>query len=321
MRRVALDSPPSPSKHVTDDNRRRELHRMSRREFIALAVAGSGAWPFTALAQSQWSESVLGSIPAGLWPDAGNTGTSKGIVLTSVRGDVTITKAGTIYEGKDVKGTIWVRADNVTIQNCRVTSNADYGIECSERKGVVIQDCTIIGSDGNGNNNQVGGADGINGGGQFLRNNISGFENGITLIEVGGQVVTAQDNYIHDLGGNPDAHVDGIQTAGSNMLIKHNAILSWDTSCVFIKNDWGPVDNITVDGNLLLNQPGRRCAYTVYSYQIEDKGAVTNISFINNVIERGRWGHASIVNNSPVWSGNTDLITKRPIARPPIERS
>jgi large repetitive protein len=315
MRRVVLDIRPSTSKRATDDQRG-ELNRMSRRKFMALALAGSGAWPFTALAQQQSSESVLAPAPAGLWPDAGNTGTSKGIVLTSVSGDVSITKAGTVYEAKDVKGTIWVKADNVTIQNCRVTSGGDYGIECSERKGVVIQDCTIIGSDGNGDTNQVGGADGINGGGQFLRNNISGFENGITLIEVSGQVVTAKDNYLHDLGGNPDAHVDGVQTAGSNMLIKHNTIVSWDTSCVFIKNDWGPVDNINVDGNLLLNQPGKKCAFTVYSYQTEGKGGITNISFVNNVMERGRWGYASIVNNFPVWTGNTDFITRRPIARP-----
>jgi hypothetical protein len=89
MRRVRL----STSKHATD-NQRRELDRMSRRKFIALAVAGSGIWPFTAVAQPKSSESVLGSIPEGLWPDAGNTGISKGIVLTSVPGGVAITKAG-----------------------------------------------------------------------------------------------------------------------------------------------------------------------------------------------------------------------------------
>jgi hypothetical protein len=65
MRRVALDVGLSTSKHATD-NQLGELDRMSRRKFIALAMAGSGAWPFTALAQQQWSESVLAPTPAGL---------------------------------------------------------------------------------------------------------------------------------------------------------------------------------------------------------------------------------------------------------------
>jgi large repetitive protein len=280
-----------------------------------MVLAGS-ATTLPLAVQERGSDPGLPEADSGHWPNASNTGVLKDVTQARILGDVTITKPGTVYEAKNVTGTIWIKADNVTIQNCTVTSAGDYGIECYERKGIVIQDCTITGTDGKGGNNQVGGSDGINGGGQFLRNNISGFENGITLIEVGGQLATAKDNYIHDLGGIPDAHVDGIQTAGSNLLISHNTILSWDTSCVFIKNDWGPVDHITVDRNKLLNQPGKKCAYAVYSYQAEGKGAVTNISFTNNVIEKGRWGYGSLYNNSPTWTGNTDFVTGRTIARP-----
>src|SRR5262245_60641243 len=121
----------------------------------------------------------------------------------------------------------------------------------------------------------------ILGSGTFIGNNISNSENGIVLDD-GASVV--RDNYIHDLNDNfGDPHIDGISVqAGQNhVLIEHNTIIGWDTSDIFIKNDFGPINDIVVRDNLLLGDPAHgdsTPASDVYVYGPN----TTNVSIINN---------------------------------------
>ena len=54
------------------------------------------------------------------FPDATNTGVPAGVALTP-SGSVDVAEAGTVIDGRDVSGTINILADDVTIQNTRVT--------------------------------------------------------------------------------------------------------------------------------------------------------------------------------------------------------
>jgi hypothetical protein len=60
------------------------------------------------------------------FPAPSTTGVPKGVSLRP-RGSITVTKPGTVVSGVDVTGTIKVFADDVTIEDSRVTQNSDCG--------------------------------------------------------------------------------------------------------------------------------------------------------------------------------------------------
>jgi hypothetical protein len=81
------------------------------------------------------------------------------------------------------------------------------------------------------------------------------------------------------------------------------------TAAVMIDNYFGPASDITVDRNRLLGG-----GYTVYSDGRFDGGPITDVAFTNNRIGYGHWGHASIDESDPTWSGNVDDQTGATIA-------
>ena len=148
----------------------------------------------------------------------------------------------------------------------------------------------------------------IVGSGTFIGNDISNSENGIVLSD-GASVV--RDNYIHDLGDNfGDPHLDGIAVQGgqNHVLIEHNTVEAWDTSCIFIKNDFGPINDITVRNNLLYGDPERRDpASTIYVYGPN----TTNVSITNNYVEKGIWLNTIATSNAnPTIAGNIEWNNK-----------
>src|SRR5262245_30715415 len=109
------------------------------------------------------------------FPDATTTGVPAGTTLTAYTGPMTINTPGTVIDGKTINGGLIINADNVTIQNCKITYNTWWGIQASGGN-ITIQDCDIIGPGFGGDSNA-----GIVGTGTFLRNDISMSENGIVL--------------------------------------------------------------------------------------------------------------------------------------------
>jgi hypothetical protein len=289
-------------------------------------VNGSGAWSVTTTplssgshsltatatdvagnvsASSQHSDPIAvsgsssGSPPMSGWPDASNTGVPAGVTLTP-SGGMIINTPGAVISGLDIRGTVYINAPNVTLENCRITSGDFYVVSVNAGiTGAVIRDCDIIGSGvaTNGNN-------GIGGQGTFLRNDISRVDNGIV---VQGDSTLIQDNYIHDMQA-ASAHYDGIQIDGgiSNATIRHNTIINdYDqTSAVMIDNWFGPVSNVIIDNNRLSGG-----GYTLYSDGQFSGGPITGVSFTNNQLGEGRWGYTYFVNNTPVWQGNTNIGT------------
>jgi len=229
------------------------------------------------------------------FPDATNTGLPDGVTLLP-SGSISIDKPGVTISGLDIKGTVYINAANVTLEDCKITSNAFYIVKIKDGvTGVTVQDCEI---NGTGANNE--GSNGIAGQGTFLRNNIYNVENGITIQ---GNNSVIQDNYIHNLKASGSPHYDGIQIDGgvSNVTISHNTVINdyGQTSAVMIDNYFGPVSNVKVDGNLLIGG-----GYTIYSDGQFTGGSITGVSITNNHIGGAQWGDTYFRGNSPAYSGN-----------------
>lgn len=237
------------------------------------------------------------------YPDATTTGVQAGVSLTPHGGDLVIDTPGAVISGLDITGTVYINAPNVTIENCKITSN-DWWVVIVEPgvTGATVQNCTINGT-GTGPQGQVG----IAGQGNFLQNNIFNVENGV---DVRGDNTLIQDNYIHDLSASGDPHYDGIQIGGgvSNITVRHNTDISPAdaTSAVYIANNFGSVNGVVVEDNELAGG-----GYTAYSDQktASGSGTISGVQFVNNKLEKGSYGYDAISNNSVVWQGNTDLHT------------
>ena len=234
-------------------------------------------------------------------PDATTTGVPAGTTLTAYTGPMTITKDGTVIEGMIIDGTLKIEASNVTIKNCIIKNYGWWGIDGEGAANLTVLNCDFTASTSKDTNAAILGS------GTFIGNDISQSENGIVL--TGGASVV-RDNYIHDLFDNfGEPHIDGISVQGGqdNVLIEHNTIESWDTSAVFIKNDFGPINNITVRNNLMYGDADRGDpAATVYVYGPN----TTNVSITNNYVEKGNWYYYATSNANPTISGNIEWNNK-----------
>lgn len=240
---------------------------------------------------------MTGTIDPALFgmPDATTTGPQAGVTLTPYTGPMTITTPGTVIDGKIITGPITITADNVTITNCVIQSNNGSGaatasgaiVDCEQLTTTTIKNCTLIGDPSTGS--------GILGSGTFTNNDISHVALGIQLTS--GQS-TVSGNYIHDLGPTnttqPEGpHYDGITALGgqNNVLIEHNTVAlppnSGGTAEIFVDNDFGSVNGVTIRDNLLYGGP----ADTIQLVQKELPGTLTNLVIENNFMAMGEYGY------------------------------
>jgi hypothetical protein len=264
---------------------------------VGAAKAGNGRRYYALMFGTRRSASAVAT--------AATTGVPAGTRLTRASG-MNITRDGTVVSAKDVTGSIWIGADNVTIRSSRITGTGFAVIQVKDgSKNVRIQDVEI---DGRG---AQAGSMGVIGPATVTRADIAGVENGLTP----GSGSQLRGNWVHDLEAPGSPHYDGIQIDGglSDITITGNHVdLSehTQTSAVMIDNYFGPISNVAVVGNRL--EGG---GYTVYSDGQFDGGAIRGVSFTGNRMGRGYYGYASIVRNSPAWSGNTDVATGRSVGR------
>jgi len=232
-------------------------------------------------------------------PDATTAGVQSGVALTPYTGPMTVTANGVVIENAIINGTLRVTGDNVIIRNCLVQNYGAWGVDGEGAANIRIEHCDFIGTAGATNA-------AILGSGTFTGNDIRNSDNGIVLQ---GGASTVRDNYIHDLRGGSEAHIDGISVQGgqNGVVIEHNTVESWDTSCVFIKNDFGPINNITVRNNLLYGDADRGDpAATIYVYGPN----TTNVSITGNYVEKGNWFYYATNNANPTISGNIEWNNK-----------
>jgi hypothetical protein len=206
------------------------------------------------------------------YPDASCTGVPAGTTLTAVSGDVHITTAGAVVDGKDIDGCVFVEAPNVTIRNSKITCGFAFGIHALISNytggGLLIQDVEV-----SCNNTSATGVAGY--GFTAQRMNIHGCENGFGA----DNDLTIEDSYIHDFYHNTGAHTDGIQMGGGdNITIRHNRIFNQDTdgTSAIISNETG-LSNVLVTNNIMAGG-----GHTLYCPQTSS----VNYRVINNHFSR-----------------------------------
>jgi hypothetical protein len=156
--------------------------------------------------------------PSG-WPErpwADNTGPSNPGALTS-SGSTTIRTNGAVVENLDIRGSVTIDADDVTLRNFRINSSSSYGIQIvAGHSGIVIEDGEIFNME----------SAGIYGAG-FTARRLYIHDSGGDGIKAGGAggPTLVEQCFIEKLGTKPDAHADGNQTrGGSNITFRYNNI-------------------------------------------------------------------------------------------------
>lgn len=183
---------------------------------------------------------------------AGNAGIlyPSRLVDSAQSGLVTISVDGTVVENQNFRGTYWVRANNVTIKNCKIDGAlgefGSYGIwEDSGHTGNIFEENEVVNCSSSGV---------LARGAEVTRNyfhNMAG--DGMKALATG-SVFT--ENYIAELGTAEGAHGDGLQiTQGLDIdIIRNHFVLevtgATNNGAIFI-NATGGVTNTLIQGNIL----------------------------------------------------------------------
>jgi hypothetical protein len=254
-----------------------------------------------------------GGVPADKFPGAACTGVPAGVSLQNVGANYgpyyLITADNTVLDAKNVTANVCISANNVTIKRSRLKGALALGCDDQSRPGnLILEDVEMDG--------QNDSSDGI---GYFpsvkcLRCNIHDVSKGIS----GGNFELV-DSWIHDLygeGTDPDtwSHNETILVSGGNALIKHNNLdgrFSATSSgggmsatiAIYSHGHWGPVDNVTVDGNYI-SGGGVYCVYGGWSSDYTPSG----IKYINNTFEYPPKCDGPVTafynGNGNIWSNN-----------------
>lgn len=249
---------------------------------------------------------MVASEPAG-YPDASNTG-AKG-ALTVYTGDRVISGNNVVIENQDIRGRIDFLGSGCVLRNCKLTYTGYWPLRFMAESGTpgLVEDCTLIA----GPDSQCS----VYGDNVTIRRcNIYGAADGIK----GGNDVTVEDCFVHDLaGGDPSFHHDGIDIEGNgNSIVRHNTVLVdfGETSCITVAR-WTAgtlFNNVLVEDNLLAG-----AGYCIYGPG-DGAPTPTNVRIINNKFSRryypryGYWGWIAYEpppGNGNVISGNVDYET------------
>lgn len=221
-----------------------------------------------------------------------------------------ITVAGT-YDLCQFNGGVTVRATGVVITRSLIRGQvAGVG---DDLKGVVLRDTTIDCNCLSTNDSSTPVAIQYD---NFTLTRVNIFHSGHGVAMGSNVIVT--DSYIHDLGGNTEAHKDGIYVGdGNNSFITHSSIDCNDgpdrgcTSAIGLLTDFGTISHFTITKNLL-NTIGSYCFYAAGGPS-KPFGS-DNITFTDNRFARspqnlcGFYGPVTYWNSSKpgmVWARNT----------------
>lgn len=182
-------------------------------------------------------------------------GVPAGTKLTVHEGDLTISKAGQVVEGLDVRGLVRVKADGVVIKNSVIR-----GRELTSSMGLItndlgayrftVENSTLAAS------NPSPWINGIIGNNFTVRNTeIKGV---IDSLHITGSDVLVEGSWLHDnlfYANDPNqksgpSHADSIQIqGGSNIVIRNNVIEDAYSSAVQTTQDRGAVTGLKITGN------------------------------------------------------------------------
>lgn len=225
-------------------------------------------------------------------PGSSNTGVPAGTKLTVHDGDLTISRAGTVVDGLDVRGDISVKADNVTIRNTIVRGRPVDTVKKSlisaygDHKNLLIEDTTLRAAYPHPNR------DGLKGRNFTARRiNVS---NVVDAVLVFGDNVRLEDSWLHDnthfdpdwISTDGKSHDDSLQIqGGNNITIRHNVLEGAFHTGIMITQDRYRSTNITIAGNWL---SGGSCTLNIAE---KARGPITGLTIRDN-----RFGTSRITN-------------------------
>lgn len=188
------------------------------------------------------------------WPGPATSGVPDGVRLEP-SASRSVEEDGAVLDGLDVRGSIQIRAHDVTIRRTRVASRGHALIRVHPGfAGTLIEDVEL---DGLGST----ATDGVVGSHLTVRRaDIHGVVDGVKV----GSHSRYEDNWIHDLASGDGAHPDGMQALqGERFVIRGNVIDApasrGGNSALLLKADAGPIRDAVVEGNRLSGGN-----YTVY---------------------------------------------------------
>jgi len=180
------------------------------------------------------------------FPDATNTGVPPGTPLTVVNGTVTLSTDGQVFSNRDVRGSIVVTGDNVTIEKVRVTGRSEVPLIYTKGGSAVIRDVEV-----NLSGEEAGKGIAFD---NYTAQRVW-FHNGLDCAHQG-RNVTITDSYcdLPKLSQGSSAHADGFQSdGGGNYTFRHNTIRNPNeqTSAILMSTNTSPISNVVIDHNLM----------------------------------------------------------------------
>jgi hypothetical protein len=216
--------------------------------------------------------------------------------LETFEGDLTVRLDGQVVENLEIRGTLWIAANDVVVRNVWVYAEAPWTVYVEEGsatfENVEIGHLDIIGERGIGGNNVTA---------RLL--DIHHVEDGIKL----GNNSSYEQVHVHDLDSlSADPHADAIQADGGSSSVRivdsvldSTGPLGTGNASVFLKSDLGPIDGVLVEGNQLNGG-----AYTVF-VQDGGNGEPTGVTFTDNTFGPDFAFGLTDIDGSVDWSGNT----------------
>jgi len=195
-------------------------------------------------------------VPPAVQPGSTNTGVPVGTKLSVYNGDLTITTAGTVIDGLDIHGFVWVKAANVTIRNSIVrggqAGTTQRSLISSTQPGVLIEDTELAPAYPSVN------IDGLKGYGFTARR--LNIHDAVDTAVIYGDNTTIEQSWLHDnrhyasdprQGGGP-SHDDGIQVqGGSNIRLHSNTITGGVNAAIMVTQDYSATTDLTITDSWL----------------------------------------------------------------------
>jgi len=259
-------------------DRWKQLLTTSASSTSSAAVTPTTTPATTTASSSTQSSSVVPPAPSTVVqpPSVGGYGVPAGTVLRD-SGSISIDQDGAVIDALNVRGTVTVNAQNVTIKRSRFTGSGEpWAVRTAGKGSVKIEDSTFAGNYSDAAISYHNWS--------ATRIDISGMSNDGAKL---GNNVSLTDSWIHDFKPETGAHGDGVQLVEDvgNIVIKNNKIdigkLTGVNAAIFLSPDIGPevpsAGAITVDGNTLGGG-----GYTLYSVNGRDGATLQSVSITNN---------------------------------------
>ncbi|MFJ9537512.1 hypothetical protein ACIRPX_09690 [Streptomyces sp. NPDC101225] len=250
------------------------------------------------------------SLEAG-FPNSRTTGPRTGLEPHAT-GNMSIRTDGAVIKGWDIKGSLDIYADDVTIIDSRITSTNWWGVNLRPGfSGLRILHTTITAVPGKGPDN--GGVD-------YAVSNMgaSSIEVGWCDISVFGNALSMGQGHIHDTyvhglvpfrnAGGEWQHTDAVISGGGNsgrLIIRHNTLLNpvdvhqGASASVGLFADTGHVSNTVIDNNLLAGG-----AYALYG---GGEGA-TGITVTDNVFSTRYHSNSGVYGSVTAWNAGSGNV-------------